>query len=59
MALAKTIVKVFNRVERDFEDVALCDDCLSRIVDKWGYPQYVVVEELDDPVECENEDCRG
>ena len=59
MALATTIVKVFNSFERDFEHVALCDDCLSRIVDNWGYPQYSVVEELDEPVECENEDCWG
>lgn len=55
MALTNTVVRVFNRTEREFEEVPLCDDCLSLIVDDFGYPLYTVVEELDEPVECVNE----
>ena len=52
------IVKVFNRFEKQYEELAMCEDCLSRIIDKYGYPLYTVVKELSTPVECENEFCQ-
>lgn len=51
------IVKVFNRFEKQYEYLAMCEDCLSRIIDEYGYPLYTVVKELDTPVECKNEFC--
>ena len=52
-----TVVKVFNRTEKEYEELAMCDDCLSRIIDKYGYPLYRIIGELNTPVECQNEFC--
>ena len=37
--------------------LAMCEDCLVKLEDKWGKKLYKVVKELDEPVECENEFC--
>jgi len=52
-----TVVKVFNRTEKQYEELAMCDDCLSKIIDEYGYPLYRIIGELKAPIECENEFC--
>jgi len=52
-----TVVKVLNRTEKQYEELAMCDDCLSKIIDEYGYPLYRIIRELKEPVECENEFC--
>ena len=51
------LVKVFNRSEKEYDILAMCEDCLSRIIDEYGYPLYTIVKELNEPVECQNEFC--
>lgn len=51
------VVNVFNRFERRRETLAMCEDCLVRLETEYGDRLYTVVEELDKPVECENEFC--
>jgi len=53
------VVNVFNRTDKVYEELAMCDDCLSRIIDEYGYPLYRIVRELKTPVECENEFCQA
>ena len=58
---ATTLIKVFNRREKEFEILAFCDDCLDRLreADEFGAPTYMVIADLEEPQECENEYCRG
>lgn len=51
------VITAFNRFEKRHETLAMCEDCLVTLEDEWGKKLYKVVEELDKPVECENEFC--
>ena len=51
------VVNAFNRVEKKYETLSMCEDCLVKLETEYGDKLYTVVECLDQPVECENEFC--
>ena len=51
------IVTAFNRFDKRYETLPMCEDCLVKLETEYGDHLYKVVEELKEPVECENEFC--
>ena len=51
------VVKAFNRFEKQYETLAMCDDCLVKMETEYGDKLYQVVAQLRTSVECENEFC--
>ena len=51
------VVRAFNRFDRRYETLSMCEDCLVKLETEWGDKLYRVVEKLKEPVECENEFC--